>query len=62
MKIRIMDKDATIEVEVPYESPLKLPEIVYRMTKDGYKFYRKGFAANSTMYFEAEALHVPDQN
>lgn len=60
MKIRIIDKAGNFEVEVPYDSPVKLPEIVYRATKDGYKFYRKGFAVNSTMYFEAEALHVPE--
>lgn len=45
---------------VPYESALKLPEIVYTFIGGEYRFYRKGFAANSTTYYETEALHVPE--
>lgn len=48
------------EVEVPYETAPSLPEIIYRFKDGNYKFYRKGYAANSTMYYETEALHVPE--
>jgi len=60
MKIALHDKDNEVLVEVPYDSAAKLPEIVYQFKDGVYKFYRKGYAANSTMFFETEALHVPD--
>lgn len=62
MKIALHAKNDVILVEVPYDSALKLPEIVYRFVDGSYKFYRKGYAANSTMFFETEALHVPEVN
>lgn len=60
MKIALHDKDNVVLVEVPYDSALKLPEIVYQFKDGAYKFYRKGYAANSTMFFETAALHVPN--
>lgn len=62
MKIRLYNKDGTIvEREVPYDTALALPEIVYVFVDGEYMFFRKGYAANSTMFFETEALHVPEQ-
>ena len=64
MKIRLYNKHGGIdERTVPYDSALALPEIVYLFEPSSgeYKFFRKGYAANSTMFFETEALHVPEQ-
>lgn len=61
MKIRLYNKHGGVdERTVPYDSPLALPEIIYQFKDGTYKFYRKGYAANSTMFFETEALHVPE--
>lgn len=62
MKIALHSKGAVVTVEVPYNSAPTLPEIVYQFKDGVYKFYRKGYAINSTMYFETEALHVPETN
>ena len=61
MRISLHTKNDTVMVEVPYNKIIELPEIVYQFKDGKYKFYRKGYAANSTMFFETEALHVPEQ-
>lgn len=59
MKVRLHNKSEEVSVEVPYDDPRNLPTIIYRFVDGAYKFYRQGYAYNSTTYYETEALHVP---
>lgn len=63
MKIRLYGNLGSYEERtVTYDHARELPEIVYMFVSSAneYKFFRKGNARNSTIYYETEALHVPE--